>query len=180
METVFELLFEVLAEVVLQLLFELGGLGFDHRELAVAVLEHGVGAAEQGELHLFVLRAGVDLRGQLVELHVELAQVGARSLQAVGKPGAFNHRKVGGILGLFLFRAQIENRLLGLLHALVELGAAGFLALEGGLLLLQVGAAGLGGGAQLNDLLLQMRQGRADLSVVVTVMGQREVAQAPD
>ena len=165
---------------LLQLLFELGGLGFDDRELAVAILEHGVGAAEQGELHLFILRASVDLRGQLVELHVELAQTGARRLQAVGQTGALDQGKIGGVLGLFFFRTQIENRLLGLLHALVELGATGFLAFKGGLLLLQVGAAGLGGGAQLDNLLLQMREGGTDLGVVVTVMGQRKVAQAPD
>ena len=44
-----------------QLLLSPGQFAFENRQLAIAILEDGVGAAEQGKLHLLVLRAGVDL-----------------------------------------------------------------------------------------------------------------------
>ena len=47
---------------LLKLLIDLGQLGLDHGEFAIAVLEDGVRATEQSELLLFVLRAGVHLR----------------------------------------------------------------------------------------------------------------------
>ena len=63
---------------LLDLLLMLGQLGLDDGELAVAILEDGVGAAEERQLELLVLRAGVHLGRQLVELHFEFAEVGTR------------------------------------------------------------------------------------------------------
>ncbi len=164
---------------MLKLLLELRQLGFDHGKFAVAILEDGVGATKERELLLLVLRAGIDLRGQLVELEFEFAEVGTGGFEAVGETGAFDLGKIGGVFSLFFFRTQIEDRLLRFLHALVELAATGFLAFESGLLLLKVSATRLGSGAELDDLFFEAGERGADLRVVVTVMREREVAEAP-
>ena len=154
-----------------ELLFVFRKLGFEHGELAVAVLENRVGTAEQGELHLFVLRAAIDLRFQLAQLHFELSKIGLRAGQTLGQAAAFDLGEVGGVLRLLFFRAQIEDRLLRLLHALVQADTRRFFLLQLGLLLLEMSAAGLGGGTKLDHVFLQGRELGGEDGVMIAVVG---------
>ncbi|OQB95849.1 MAG: hypothetical protein BWX86_01052 [Verrucomicrobia bacterium ADurb.Bin122] len=163
---------------LLEILLEFAELALDHGELAVAVLESGVGAAEQVELHLLVLRAGVDLFVELADLHLDFAEVGARRLQALGEAVALEVGHVGGVFGLLFLRTNVVHGLLRILHALVERGTLGAAALDGRLLRLQARAARLGLGAQRGDLCLQLAQGRAQLRVLPAAVREREMAEA--
>ena len=92
-------------------------------EFAVALLEHGVRAAEQVQLKLFVLGAAVHLRRHLAQLHFELGEVVAARLDPFIEPGFLDGGNAGLILRLLLLGAEIEDGLLGLLRALVEVAA---------------------------------------------------------
>ena len=62
---------------------------------------------------------------------------------------------------------------------MVESGAARLLFFERGLLLLQMHAARLGGGPELDDLLFQLREAAADLRIMKPMVAQHQMTKAP-
>ena len=162
---------------LLELLFLPAQLPLDDGQLAVALLEGGVGTAEQAEWELLVLRPAVGLRGHLAELHLELGQVVAARLDALLEAGLLDPGETGLILGLLLLRTQIKDRLLRLLHALVVVAAAGLDFIQLALAFLQRGAVRLGRGAQGGDIRLQSGDGGAQLPPLPAAVGEAEVAE---
>ncbi len=161
-----------------ELLLGLGQLALKNGQFAVAVLKYGVGAAEQAQLHLLVLCARVNLRGQFFQLHLEFGKVVPARRDALGKPGAPDLRQTGLVLGLFLLRTQVEHRLLGVLHPLVERAARVLLPVEGTGAFLERGAPCVGIAPEGGNAAVEFAQGGAELAVLKTALSEREVAQA--
>jgi len=159
-----------------ELFFDFAKLAFNDSEFAVALLKHVVGRAEERELLLLVLRTGVRLLGDFAKLHFEFAERIARAGQPVFEAAAFGLRKVGLVFGSFLLGAKIVGGLLGVLDALVELGALGFFLVERALLGFEFAAAGVGLGAERSYLCVEFTKSRGERSVLVAIPREREVA----
>ena len=164
--------------VLAELLLGLGQLALGDGELAVAVLEDGVGAAEQGELGILVLGAAVHLGGQLAALHLELGKVVLSGIEALDECRALDRRHVRGVLGGLLLRAEIEHGLLGILHALTEEIAEGAALVELHAALLERGATCVCGLAEGVHPAVELGEHRTEQAELVAVLGQRQMAQA--
>ncbi len=137
-----------------------------------------IGAAEQRELHLLVLRAGVHLRSQLAELHLEFTEVVLAGGEPVDEALTTDVRHVGGVLSLLALRAEIEDGLLCVLHALHQRRARGLLLVESAGLLVERGAAGVGLAAETGDAALEVGERGGELAPLEIALRQREVAEA--
>ena len=162
---------------LLEILLELAQRPLADGQVAVPLLKDGVGAAEQVELHLLVLRPGVSLHGDFAQLHLDFPEPRPRGGQPVLQTRPLRHSQRCGAFGLLLPGAQIVHGFLGCLDALVQV-AAMLLAL------VKAGLAGLEGRAprgrrrpQLADFVFESVERRRDFRVLKPAPGQAEVPQ---
>src|SRR5690606_19714069 len=153
----------------------LGQFALDDGQLAIAVLEDGVGAAEERKLHLLVLRAGVHLRGQFAELHFEFGEILFAGFKTLGEAGALHLGEAGLVLGLLLLRTKIKDSLLGVLHALGERSTFGLLFVERTGLFFERGTTSLGITAQSAHATVEFSERGAQPLPLMMTMGEREL-----
>jgi hypothetical protein len=128
---------EQLEACLLQVLLEPRNLAVGDRDIAIPLLESGVGRTEQPQLHLAILGTAVDLLAHLAQLHLDLAEVIARSGQPLAQASASGVCKRRRVAGSLDARSNIVNGLLRLLHAAPEVLARRPALDEGPLALLQ-------------------------------------------
>ena len=162
---------------LIQFRLELAQLPIGDGHLAVALLEHGITAAEQTQLHLLVLRPGVHLCRHLAELHFNFTEIVPRRGEPVVETAAADLCEIGRIFRRFLLRTQIKYSLLGILHALVESSPQRFFLVQLRLLRFQTFAPRIRLGPQRDHFDLQCSERRTEFRMVVTAPRQREVPQ---
>ena len=105
---------------LVQFLLEPRELTLGDSQLPVALLVGGVAAAEQFQLLLLVLRAGVGLRRDLAQLHFQLIDAATGGGKPVLKAGPFDLGEVGAVLRGLALRTHVEDGLLRVLHPLPQ------------------------------------------------------------
>src|SRR5512147_3134640 len=93
-------------------------------------LEDRVGLSEDTELHLLVLFAGVSLRRDFAQLHLEFGERFARTFDPLGQRLAAHLREVRLARRLFAARADVEHALLRLLDRARKVSAPRLEAVE--------------------------------------------------
>jgi hypothetical protein len=168
---------ELLELCLLQVAVELAELAVRDRELAVVLLVDGVAAAEEAELELLVLGTRVDLGRHLAQLHLEFAERVPGPLEPVAEPRPPDPGHVRRVLGVLLLGPEVKDRLLGVLHPLVEPAAVGLARLEAGLLAVEGAPAFLGLGAQARERDLEGCDRFREPAVLQGAPGEAQVAQ---
>ena len=149
----------------------------DDRELAVALLENGIGTAEQIQELLLVGGAAVHLRAHLPQLHLEFRQVVAARLDALLEAGPLDPGETGLVLRLFLLGTQVEGGLLRVLQALVVVAAARLELVQVALAHVERRTMRFGRGPQAGDVGLQPRDRGAELAALPSAVRQAEMAE---
>ena len=162
---------------LVELLLEPGQLALDDAELAIALLEDGIAAAEQLELRLLVGRTRIHLRRDFAQLHFDFAERVARRRQPVLEAAALDLRQVGRIFRRLALRAQVEHRLLRILHALIQPAAMRPLLGQRGLLRFKILPALVRRRPQRRHLRVQLAKRRGQLRVMIAAPGKRQMTQ---
>ena len=150
----------------------------DYGQLAISLLENGVRAAEQIELELPVLRPAVRLSRHLVELHLQFREVVATRLDALLKARLLDPGDARLVLRLLLLGAEIEDRLLRALRALVVVAAARLDFVQFALVRLQLSALGFGRRPHPRHPGIERGDCPAQLPELPATVGEAEVAHS--